>query len=335
MSDIFIAHVEEDADVALEIAVGLEEAGYTTWCYEVDSIPGPSYLIQTGKAVEASKAVVVVISPHSVGSRQVTKEIVRAHESGKEFVPVLHGITHIEFQNRQPEWREAIGGAASISIPLEGVAGIIPRIVSGLKALDINPRSKTEAARMVQIRKVLGELHGRSILEKAELPPVPVEESRKEERGINEIAEIAKEEEKPVQVTRRLTRSPWFWAGVVLLTFTVIILLGMASEYPQMTSESERFGLSMGVLVISLPIMLLGTYFLKRGLSQSLHSKNAWFRSAYVLLPAGVLLVFIVTAILFSSPPAPSRHVLFLVLTGTVLPVIIVGGYCLRRGIKM
>jgi len=51
MSDVFISHVEEDAEIALEIALGLEEAGYTTWCYEVDSIPGPSYLIQTGQAV--------------------------------------------------------------------------------------------------------------------------------------------------------------------------------------------------------------------------------------------------------------------------------------------
>ena len=61
MSDVFIAHVEEDAEVALEIALGLEEAGYSTWCYEVDSIPGPSYLIQTGRAVAASKVVVVII----------------------------------------------------------------------------------------------------------------------------------------------------------------------------------------------------------------------------------------------------------------------------------
>ena len=37
MSDVFIAHVEEDADVALEITLGLEEAGYTTWCW-----PAPS-----------------------------------------------------------------------------------------------------------------------------------------------------------------------------------------------------------------------------------------------------------------------------------------------------
>jgi len=52
VSDVFISHVEEDADSALEIALGLEEAGYTTWCYEGDSIPGPSYLIQTGQPVE-------------------------------------------------------------------------------------------------------------------------------------------------------------------------------------------------------------------------------------------------------------------------------------------
>ena len=64
MSHIFIAHVEEDADVALEIALGLEETGYRTWCYEVDSFVGASYLVQTGQAVEGSQAVVLVISPN-------------------------------------------------------------------------------------------------------------------------------------------------------------------------------------------------------------------------------------------------------------------------------
>jgi len=63
MHDIFIAHVEEDARVALEITVGLEEAGYSTWCYEVDNIPGPSYLLQTGQRIDQAKAIVVVISP--------------------------------------------------------------------------------------------------------------------------------------------------------------------------------------------------------------------------------------------------------------------------------
>jgi len=67
-----------------------------------------------------------VISPHSLGSRQVTNEVVRAGESNKEFIPVRRDITHIEFQNRQPEWREAVGAAGSIRIPQEGAAGILP-----------------------------------------------------------------------------------------------------------------------------------------------------------------------------------------------------------------
>ena len=115
MSDIFISHVEEDADIALTIALGLEEAGYTAWSYELDSIPGPSYLVQTGEAVEASQVIVVVISPHSLGSRQVTSEVVRAHETNKRFIPVLRNITHAEFQKRQPiihppEIQENMGG---------------------------------------------------------------------------------------------------------------------------------------------------------------------------------------------------------------------------------
>ena len=70
---------------------------------------GTSYILRTGEAVAQSEAVVVIISPDSLSSSQVTKEVVRAHESGKDFLPILQGISHVEFQQRQPEWREALG----------------------------------------------------------------------------------------------------------------------------------------------------------------------------------------------------------------------------------
>jgi hypothetical protein len=35
--DIFISHVEEDAEKALQIAESLEKEGFTTWYYERDS----------------------------------------------------------------------------------------------------------------------------------------------------------------------------------------------------------------------------------------------------------------------------------------------------------
>ncbi|MBI2361813.1 MAG: SUMF1/EgtB/PvdO family nonheme iron enzyme [Elusimicrobia bacterium] len=145
MPHIFISHVEEDQGVAIEIAAGLEAAGYAAWYYERDSLPGKSYLLQTGEAVEAASAVILIISPKSVLSNQVTKEVVRAHETGKPFIPVLHGISHAEFQKRQPEWREAVGSAASVQVPPDGARTILPRLLGGLRALDGGARREPAA----------------------------------------------------------------------------------------------------------------------------------------------------------------------------------------------
>jgi len=139
VGQIFISHVEENADVALGIADGLEEAGYGTWCYERDALPGPSYLLQTARQIESSAAVVLLISADSLGSHQVTAEVVRAHESAKPFVPVLIGISHVEFAARQPEWREALGSSTSIALPPGGVAPLLPRVLDGLRGLGIAP----------------------------------------------------------------------------------------------------------------------------------------------------------------------------------------------------
>jgi flagellar basal body-associated protein FliL len=180
MSYIFIAHVEEDAEIALEIALGLEKAGYRTWCYEVDSVPGPSYLVRTGEAVAQSQAMVIVISPHSLGSSQVTKEVVRAHESAKHFIPILRDITHAEFQKRQPEWREAIGSATSIRIPSEGVTAILPLITDGLKSLGIQPGAKVDAARIGRISSTLEEIKGHPPSQEGKAATVkPIEEHKK------------------------------------------------------------------------------------------------------------------------------------------------------------
>jgi len=170
--DVFISHVEGDADVALGIALGLEQAGFSTWCYELDSVAGVSYLLQTKQAIERSGAVVVIVSAHSLGSSQMTKEIVRAHESGKHFAPVLRGITHAEFQARQPEWREAIGAATSIVVPAQGVAEILPRVVDGLRALGVRPRKRSDAARVAAIQRQLAELAAEPVPRAPPLPPV-------------------------------------------------------------------------------------------------------------------------------------------------------------------
>ena len=151
MSAVFISHVEEDAAIALEVALGLEKVGFSTWAYEVHSVPGPSYLIQTGEAVESALVVLLIISSNSLGSHQVTREVVRGLESGKPFLPLLRDVSHVQFQTRQPEWRSAVGAATSIQIPDDGVESIIPRIVADLEALGVPRADAIDESRLQKI----------------------------------------------------------------------------------------------------------------------------------------------------------------------------------------
>jgi hypothetical protein len=139
MKQIFISYVEEDSEIARSIATGLEQAGYLTWYYERDSLPGANYLWQIGEAIEQAPVFLLLISPASLGSQQVTSEVVRAYECGKPFLPVLRDLNHAEFQRRQPVWRQAVGAAASIRIPSAGVPAILSSLLAGVKNLGLQP----------------------------------------------------------------------------------------------------------------------------------------------------------------------------------------------------
>ena len=56
MSDVYLSYVEEDADVALEIATGLEAAGFTTYHHEKLFL-GDSYINQFDAALDKATAV--------------------------------------------------------------------------------------------------------------------------------------------------------------------------------------------------------------------------------------------------------------------------------------
>ena len=134
---IFISHVAEDSSIAIQAAEALEAKDYSTWYYERDSVPGPAYLAQMGEAIDRSQAMVLIISPQSVGSNQVTTEVVRAHEDNKAFIPLLCGISHEEFQRRAPVWRQALGASTSIELSEGQIGEVVGRVIDGLAALGI------------------------------------------------------------------------------------------------------------------------------------------------------------------------------------------------------
>jgi hypothetical protein len=145
MADVFVSHAEEDEDIAVALVEGLEAAGYSTWHYQRDSLPGRSYLTQVAEEIDRCRAVVLIISSHSVSSRQVTTEVIRGYESQKPFIPLLVDLSHLEFQDRQPEWRAAVGAAASVRLGGRDAGPVCRRVVEGLRALSVLPSGQPEA----------------------------------------------------------------------------------------------------------------------------------------------------------------------------------------------
>lgn len=133
MADAFISYVEEDSELASEVARGLNEAGVTTWRYEADSVSGQNYLLQTRREIETCSAFVVILSRSSIGSEQVDREVVRAHECSRPFMPILSGMTYAEFSRRRPGWQQAMGAATALSVPEDGIDGVLDRLIRGVR----------------------------------------------------------------------------------------------------------------------------------------------------------------------------------------------------------
>jgi hypothetical protein len=134
---VFISYVQEDGAVAYEIAAGLESQGYSSWYYERDCPAGADYFEETHKAISDCEAMVIVISPRSLPSDQITREIVRAVESSKATFPLLLEITHDDYAHRRPGWHQAMAAANATRIPPERVATVVPSLVAGLGAKGI------------------------------------------------------------------------------------------------------------------------------------------------------------------------------------------------------
>jgi hypothetical protein len=143
-ASVFVSHAEEQSDMALQLAGELDRAGCSAWVYERDALPGVPYLVQTGQAIEQCEAFALLVSRASLRSRQLTVEIVRAHEAGKPMLPLLVDVTHRELQQQQPEWRQALGAATSVSVPPGGIGALMPRILTALSQLGCRVRDVPE-----------------------------------------------------------------------------------------------------------------------------------------------------------------------------------------------
>lgn len=72
---IFISHAHSDAGIAKQLSQYLETQGFQVFDPAVELFPGDNWHLETGKALEASDAMVVLISPEAARSEWVQGEI--------------------------------------------------------------------------------------------------------------------------------------------------------------------------------------------------------------------------------------------------------------------
>jgi hypothetical protein len=90
--NIFISHSTADREFAEDLASRLVEAGHAVWRDGLDVSPGENIALRSGRALERSDAMIVLLSPDAVESRWVRGEIEYALSSPKfegRLIPVV------------------------------------------------------------------------------------------------------------------------------------------------------------------------------------------------------------------------------------------------------
>src|ERR1051326_2411156 len=107
--DVFISHSAQDKAVADAVCAALERAGLRCWIAPRDVQPGRSFAGEITRAIQQSKAMVLIFSAYSNNSQQVLREVqlavsshlhiiqlriedVRPHDDLTYFLSPPHGL---------------------------------------------------------------------------------------------------------------------------------------------------------------------------------------------------------------------------------------------------
>ncbi len=86
---VFFSHSNQDAEWVHRVGAQATAAGVDVYLAEHDVSPGQQLSDKVTRAIEASDAVIVLLSKHSLTSVYVQQEIGVAHHAGKLVIPIL------------------------------------------------------------------------------------------------------------------------------------------------------------------------------------------------------------------------------------------------------
>lgn len=127
---IFLSYARADEDVAKTLSSYLVRRGLSVWRPESEILPGDNVWLRTGEALKKSRAMVVIVSPESMSSEHVRREIEYAlgdsNYEGRVFpveIRPTHGVPWILRKLKTFDGRRDLAKVSeSIASALEQVA---------------------------------------------------------------------------------------------------------------------------------------------------------------------------------------------------------------------
>ena len=95
---VFISHSHEDNALAQRVAHALREAGLDVWD-DQNILPGDNWAGKIAEALDESRAMVILLTPHALASEAVRREIEYAlgkESYSKRVIPVVVGAVSDE-----------------------------------------------------------------------------------------------------------------------------------------------------------------------------------------------------------------------------------------------
>jgi hypothetical protein len=98
---IFFSYSRDDLEFAQRLAQDLRNAGHGIWFDKLDIPTGSKWDESIEAALKSSDALLVVLSPTSVGSQNVMDEVSYSLEHDRRVIPILHQACEIPFRLRR------------------------------------------------------------------------------------------------------------------------------------------------------------------------------------------------------------------------------------------
>jgi formylglycine-generating enzyme required for sulfatase activity len=87
---IFISYSRRDVEFAQRLNADLQQRGVATWIDELGIRGGDDWPLRIATAIEGCAAVLVIVSPDSMASEWVRRELRFADQKGKRVLPLIH-----------------------------------------------------------------------------------------------------------------------------------------------------------------------------------------------------------------------------------------------------